>query len=272
MKIIKTTFCSIAAIVALLHVTQSTLKAEQVSSQNEWDFQFQLYALAAWIYGDTEMGYDSKLIGEGSTAPLTVDVGPDDIIKNLDLGAMAHFEAHHYSGWGIWLDYAFMDLGKDNKFIGENAELSSDSGVFQGILEAFATYRTPMKLGYIDYIGGVRWWHNKFDLSLSGRRVHNSWSRTVDWCDPIIGAVWVAPINDSWSFRLRGDIGGFGLASDFTAVVEMGALYDINENWQVDMRLKSLWVDYEEGRTGTAERFTYSTVNYGPVLGITYRF
>jgi len=272
MKRIKRVIYSITATIVLLHVAHSNVRAEELASQSGWDYQFQLYALAVWIQGDTEMGYDSKLIGEGSTPPLTVDVGPDDIVKNLDMGAMAHFEAHHSTGWGVWLDYAFMDLSKDNTFIKESSEVDTKAGVYQGILEAFVTYRVPVKIGTIDYLGGIRWWHNTFDLSLSGRLGEKRWSRTVDWYDPVIGAVWMVPINDSWSLRLRGDMGGFGIASDFTAAIEAGALYDINEKWQLDMRFKSLWVDYKEGHIGKQDRFTYNTVNFGPILGITYKF
>jgi outer membrane protein W len=73
---------------------------------------------------------------------------------------------------------------------------------------------------------------------------------------------------------LRADVGGFGIgtASDFTAAVELGALYDINEAWQLKMSFKSLWVDYEEGVEGTSDYFAYDTVNFGPIIGITYKF
>jgi len=40
----------------------------------------------------------------------------------------------------------------------------------------------------------------------------------------------------------------------------------------VKMSFKSLWVDYEEGTEGTTDYFSYDTVNFGPILGITYRF
>ena len=153
-------------------------------------------------------------------------------------------------------------------------------GLYQGIFEIFATYSVPLDKGTIEYFGGIRWWHNAFDLTLSahlpslGISSTKSWERDIDWYDPVIGAKWTYPISEKWSVRLRGDLGGFdiGTASKFTAAIEAGALYDINENWQVDMRFKALWVDYEEGEVGEQNRFVYDTVSYGPILGITYRW
>jgi hypothetical protein len=62
------------------------------------------------------------------------------------------------------------------------------------------------------------------------------------------------------------------MASDFTSAIEFGAMYDINKSWQLDMRLKSMWVNYDEGTRGNRDRFTYNTVNYGPILAVTYKF
>jgi hypothetical protein len=154
-----------------------------------------------------------------------------------------------------------MNLGKDIKS-------SAEMGMFQGILEMFGTYHVPLEQGYIDYFAGVRWWHVEMDLTIENR----DRKRSFDWYDPIIGLVWVTPIAENWSLRTRADVGGFGIASDFTAAVEVGTLYDINENWQVDIHFKSLWVDYEEGSVGSYDRFVYKTVTYGPVVGISYKF
>ena len=242
---------------------------------NPWSYELQLYALAVWIQGNSEIGYRLDKLGiENSTPSSTVDVTPKDIFDNLKMGAMAHFEAHHDNGWGLWLDYVFMNLGPDVD-LGKKILNIDNVGLYQGILEAFATYRVPTGKGYIDYFGGVRWWHNAFDLTLTANLPTprtKSWSRDIDWYDPIIGAVWVTPINKNWSFRLRGDVGGFGIASNFTSAIEIGALYDIDEKWQVDLRFKSLWVDYEEGTEGRQDRFTYDTASFGPIIGITYRF
>jgi len=242
-------------------IASSFLHAEEEVKPSSWSYDIQLYMLAVWIKGDSQLG---------RLPQADVDVTPSDIFSNLNMGGMAHIEAHQRKGFGVWFDYAFMDLGIDSET--GNGLVEAQTGVYQGILEAFATYRVPLKVGTIDYFGGVRWWHNNFELDLNFANQNLSDSKTIDWYDPIIGVRWIYPISEDWNFKARGDIGGFSIGSKFTSAVELGAMYDITESWQVDVRFKSLWVDYEEGTEGTRGRFTYKTVNYGPIIGITYRF
>jgi len=241
---------------------ENTTSNDKETQKSAWSYDIQLYMLAVWIQGDSQMGRVNQ--------KFDVDVTPSDIFSNLKMGGMAHAEAHKNSGFGVWLDYAFMNLGIDSQ--SKSGLIDNQLGVYQGILEAFVTYRTVLKYGNLDYFGGVRWWHNDFDYTLTTVNRSISSSKTIDWFDPVLGIRWIYPFAKSWSFKARGDIGGFGIASDFTSAIELGVMYDINENWQVDVRFKSLWVDYEEGTRGEKNRFTYKTVNYGPIIGMTYRF
>ena len=274
MKTMKNILLSVIAAASLLNAGGDiTPVIEDVQAEEStWNNEFQLYGLAVWIKGNSAIGYRlDNLSYENSTPSANIDVGPDDIVKNLKMGLMAHYEGHHNSGWGIWLDYVFMNLGPDVDSPVELLDVNN-LGVYQGIMEAFVEYRVPLESGYVDYYGGVRWWHNSFDITLSALGQTKSWNRTIDWYDPVLGARWTVPINENWSFRARADVGGFGISSDFTAAIELGTLYDINENWQVDLRFKSLWVDYEEGTEGTQDYFAYDTANFGPIIGITYKF
>jgi len=269
MKLIKSVLLSSAAAVSLLHAGGDTAPAveENIVEEKAWSNEFQLYGLAIWMQGDMTLG---------RLPSSTLDITPHDIFSNLKLGAMVHYEGQHTNGWGLWLDYAFMNLGfniKDTPFVQDTA------GYYQGILEAFVKYRVALEKGYIDYYGGIRWWHNDIEntatLTIPGKgSIIDDRSRVVDWYDPVIGARWTYPLTDQWSTMLRADIGGFGIgkASDFTAVVELGALYDLNADWQLKLSFKSLWVDYEEGTEGTSDYFAYDTVNFGPIIGITYKF
>ena len=277
MSAVRRALISIFATASLLSAGGDVAPAaeEAVVETPSWSHELQIYALAPWMKGDYMLGYKTQgilLPSKEGVFPGDIDVGPDNIYKSLKMGFMAHYEAHHNGNWGIWIDYMFMDLGKkvDNGFNLANVQ---SIGVFEGIFEAFATYRTPLNKGYVDYFVGVRWWDVRFDMTgtkLNGETL--SPKRTFDWYDPIIGAVWVTLINENWRLRLRGDIGGFGIASDFTAAIEIGALYDIDEQWRIDMKFKSLWVDYEEGTAGKQDSFSYDTVSFGPIVGITYRF
>ena len=72
---------------------------------------------------------------------------------------------------------------------------------------------------------------------------------------------------------MRGDIGGFGLESDFTSSLAAGELFKMSDNWMLDLQYKATWVDYENDKTpGQPGYFAYDTVTHGPLIGFIYKF
>ena len=267
MKVFNNILLSTVTLFSLLHAGGDIVPVseESVVEDSDWSNELQLYGLGIWMSGDTKI---SRMQNKAN-----INMTPEDIYGNLKFGGMFHYEGISSNGWGIWLDYAFMNLGFDT----DTVMIDGSTGFYQGIMEAFIKYRSPLEGGYIDYYGGIRWWHNDIDMDynvdLGLPKIPSfNWSGTYDWCDPIIGTRWTYSLTENWSLRLRGDVGGFGIASDFTAAIETVALYNIDEDWQLKMSFKSLWVDYEEGIAGTKDYFSYNTVNYGPIIGITYKF
>lgn len=228
-----------------------------------WDYELEVYMFMANIDGTASLG---NLSGDVAINFI------DNTIPNLKLGGMAHFEAHHQSGWGYWLDYGFMNLGKSNDVPILGTHVNTDVGLFQGTLEGAVMKRNALEKGYIDYFVGFRWWDNDYDVAIRGAGgiIDSSRSRSEDWVDGFVGARWTTPLNDNWQFRTRADIGAG--ASDFTAIASAGFLYKINETLEVDVKYKALWVDYETGTQGTQSYYTYDTVTYGPLIGLTMKF
>jgi len=94
--------------------------------EKSWDYELEVYMFASGIDGTTDFG---NLAGDVEIDFL------DNTIPNLKLGGMARIEAHHKSGWGYWLDYGFMNLGKSNDVSIIGRPLNTDVGLFQGVLE-----------------------------------------------------------------------------------------------------------------------------------------
>ena len=70
-----------------------------------------------------------------------------DILDTLELGGMIRGEVHHGSGWGVILDYAFMDLSDDiNGFVG----IVTGADVRQGVLEGLVSYRYATEPATVD--------------------------------------------------------------------------------------------------------------------------
>ncbi|MGI9203576.1 MAG: hypothetical protein ACR2Q3_06180 [Woeseiaceae bacterium] len=227
-----------------------------------WSFQIEPYLLGVTIDGDA---------GIGRVTGADVDVNFDDILDNLDLGGMLHFEARHESRWGFALDYAFMDLS-DSRTSPRGVVLDGD--VFQGVFEALLLKgaRSMDDDEQLDFFAGLRWWNNEVDVTIDPVLLPGTVSSSLDedWVDVIIGARWKNPISEKWSLLLKGDIGGGG--SDLTYAGVAGFRYRIGDLTELDLVYKALAVDYESGIAGQPGYFKYDTTTHGPIIGLMFKF
>jgi hypothetical protein len=92
--------------------------------------------------------------------------------------------------------------------------------------------------------------------------------KTREWADPFIGARTTLGLTDQTSVSLRGDVGGFGVSSDFiwNTVCEMKHLLTKNKNWFTTMSYRAMNTDYHDGD------FAYEVDFYGPMasVGVTF--
>ncbi len=231
-------------------------------ASDDWSWTLEPYLMASSIDGDAGMG---RVTG------IDVNVDTSDILEKLELGAMVHGEALHGDGWGVMMDYAFMRLGDD---ISGRLGGVTNFTVRQGVLEAFAFRRQQHGDGYFDIYGGVRWWDNDLDVRVDTIILPGTPTANVeeDWIDPVIGGRYFLPVNERWTLTAQGDIGGFGIGSDFSYSVAAGAIYQFSDRLALDLRYKGLWVDYEDGTPGTPGYFSYDTVTHGAIVGLMFRF
>ena len=234
------------------------------AQDDDWVFAVAPYLLAPSINGEAGMG---RFI-DGAD----VDVDSRDIFEHLDLGAMIHGEARHRSGFGVIVDYSFMDLSAEaDGPVVPGARIKAE--VFQGVLEAFASYRFDLSTAHtLDAYAGLRWWHLDVELKRRDAPGPNvTEDKGDDWVDPVFGARWVAEWRPGWRTSLAGDIGGFGVASDFTASVQGLVIYDAWDSVSLAAGYRALWVDYDNDDEGP-DFFAYDTVTHGPQIGVIFRF
>ena len=146
------------------------------------------------------------------------------------------------------------------------------SNLFKGTLECYGTYRTKFESRVLDAYAGVRWWDMDIDVDVSTPLGSRSFSRYEDWVDPVIGVRWIPSVAEEWRLILQGDIGGFGVSSDFSWNVQAGALWDVSQLYSVVLMYRALAVDYNTGTRGTKDYFAYDTITHGPLLGVAFRF
>lgn len=159
--------------------------------------------------------------------------------------------------------------------------------VEMAIVEAGASYEVARSgpLAF-DVLGGVRYWHQTADLSLGiaagvqtadlviagARAIARSGS--VDWLDPLVGARIRYAVAPGHELFLRGDIGGFGVGSDFSWQAFGGYSFDFGTyngiTFSGVIGYRALSVDYAQGEG--RQRYGFDMLVHGPVLGISARF
>ncbi|GAA0771622.1 hypothetical protein E1180_04370 [Roseibium denhamense] len=250
-----------ATLAADLQTPVQAASVPVIPVERSWEFVIAPYLLAPTIQGDTTIG---------RLPNTSLDVSPGTIFENLQFGAMGHFEALYDGRFGATLDIAYMDLGSGRTFprVGGTA----DAGVKQLVTEAFFGYRFwTGGRDWLEAYAGGRWWYNQIDFNVSVPG--NSFSRTIteQWVDPVIGLRGQHFFNEKWSVFGSGNIGGFGLVSDFTWGAQAGVGYHFNDRWALHLQYKATGVDYDNGKSGTSA-FSYDTVTHGPMAGVAFRF
>jgi hypothetical protein len=207
--------------------------------------------------------------GIGNLITVPVHASPGDIFSKLKFAGMLYFEAHN-NKWAITSDMVYMSL---NQEVAPGTLLHSGNVTAkQFVWEPAGLYRIAsfLELG----VGGRL---NNLQTEVDVRRnvfpagteeVAGNGSKT--WIDPILIARLSADIKDKWLFQLRGDIGGFGLGSDFTWQLQAYAGYRFSKVFQLAAGYRILSIDYDNG-TG-AEQFIFNVDEFGPALRFGFNF
>jgi hypothetical protein len=230
-----------------------------------------------------------------------VNLGFNDFYEllshNLSAGAMLNVEARR-GRWSVFTDILYLKL---SGHLTKNATLPpltvggpgidlKASGNFDasiGIYELGGAYRfldkpwggeESRKKISMDVIGGLRYWRiwSKLDANLAASVGPFSASRPMqaeavkDWVDPFIGLRLQTDLTEKIFFSARGDIGGFGIgsnfSSEFTWKAQAGFSYNPTPRFSVFAGYQMLDVNYKDKGFGADLRLA------GPVLAVGYTF
>ncbi len=196
--------------------------------------------------------------GQFAGSRLEVDLG--DTLEDFQSGGTLRLEAHHRRGWGLLFDYSSVDFERDPTSPGPTV---GDGDLRQRTVEALLVRRFRSEGGAEwDLLAGARWWGVDLDLELSPGAVRRS--RNVTWVDPVVGLRFSSRPRGEWGLFLRGDVGGFGVHSDFSWSASAGARVPLGRSLTVELAYRALAVDYEESG------FSYDTLSHGPSLGLSF--
>lgn len=224
-------------------------------SPGAWEFRIEPYGWFTAIDGTT-----------GPTANAAeLDASFSDILDVLEMAAALQLEVRN-GRWGIIGDAFYAELGTSGTSNGPlQTDVSVDFEQFLGELDVF--YRvSECQQGFVDLYAGFRYNDLTLDVAVSGEARDASRSADKDWADPIIGARTQWNINDRWFLAAKGDIGGFGVSSDFTWNLQGSVGFNITESVSVEAGYRYFDTDYQE------DGFTYDVAQSGVILGLNIRF
>lgn len=252
-----------------------------------WSFRFVPYG---WL-----IGMDGTQTVRGRS--VKVDASFIDIVEKSDtlVALMGTVEARR-GPFALYGDVVWTKIGVEGGNVRTRSPAPGVTGTFgtslaldieMAIVEIGAAYEVARSGALaFDILGGARYWYQEADVSfdiagaidigdlqLAGARAFAR-SGSVDWLDPVIGARMRYAVATGYELFLRGDIGGFGVGSDFSwqAVggygFEFATYQGITFSGVVGYR--ALSVDYAQGEG--RRRYEFDMLQHGPILGISARF
>jgi hypothetical protein len=238
--------CRLTLAAALVASSAAVAQAPGDGGSSRWSFTITPYLWAAGLDGST--GAE----GIGSE----IDTGYSFLsLDNLDLTLAAAIEARK-GRWTVLLDGLYVEFEDDfdRPVVDANAEVSG------GFFETSAAYPAARVPG-LDIVFGLRYVALESTVQLAPGP---SASAREHWLDPLVGARFQHDFNDRWSVSLRGDVGGFGVASELTTNVSATFGLRLTDAMTLRFGYRALQMDFEDSG------FVLDAIAQGYAVGLSF--
>jgi len=253
----KKIFAFVIVILLTFMFFQPTMGQDQETNNEQgWTFTIAPYLLLPFIDGE-------MTVNDHST---DIDIGPGEVLRNLNMVAMLYFEASNPK-WALFTDVVYLKTGKDILFGPAQREgtagLSITSIGFYGMRRATAWF----ELG----IGG-RVNFSTMKLNVVAGIIPPEIDETSDetWFDPLIVYRFTVPLkNENWNLGLLGDVGGFGVGSQFTYLINPYFGYEFAKWFELSFGFRWVGVNFERNTEGREQKLNLHF--YGPEIGLLFK-
>jgi hypothetical protein len=241
--------CCTFLILLSLWFTANIVQAQDATGK--WNFLIEPYLLIPNMDGE---------VAVRRLPAVDVDADAGDIFGQLKFGAMLYFEAINPKNTFVYSsDLIYMDLEQDveSGLLINSGNVSSKQVVWE--LAALARLALWLDIG----IGGrIVSLESKVEL----QTINGSESGSINklWVDPIVIVRSQGVVHENWLLSFRGDLGGFGMGSDFTWQLQPNVGYKVSKLFQVSAGYRLISINYRKGSGG--ERFVHDVLTYGPVV------
>lgn len=173
-----------------------SVRAQQTAAEPSWEFSLKPYLFLSGLSG--------SVTGNELTFPINSSFS--DLVDNLRIGGFISL-AGVKGQWGFLADFEYISLQGGN-----SGRVPVDLRLDTTIGELDATFG-PARDSSLKFVGGVRLFDVGQSLLIADEPTLEASATVVD---PILGAIGAWEVGDHWLFQMRGDLGGFGIGSEFT--------------------------------------------------------
>jgi len=265
-----------------------------------------------WRYNVALYGWAMNVSGNVTVRNQTIDTNASfiDLVQKSDslAGFMGYFEADK-GRLGVYTDLVFAKLGFGagqtnyrNPLPGlsitttTNAALTYQLFIVEvgGVYEFFRwPGTTEGSSTALDGVLGFRYWNNSIDASFDATATANlnlpafgiersrgfgvaiARADAIQWVDPVVGLRLRHQFTPQQQIMVRGDVGGFGLGSQFS----WQAVAAYSYSWQYTgyqvaalLGFRALGVNYASPSGAGINAVGINEVLYGPIIGVSFRF
>ena len=178
------------------------------------------------------------------------------MLNHVKLGAFINFTAQK-GQWGASGDIQYINL------YGEGSGLLDVSLDLKNVIGEVDVFYEPDTAATLRFLAGVRAYSVKQTITIEGVELPAASTVVVD---PILGAYGTWRLSEGWDFELRGDIGGFGVSSEFTYQMMVLFHWDITESLAIPFGYRVLGYQIKK------DDILMDTRMAGMVLGLDIKF
>jgi hypothetical protein len=245
-----------------------TGKSVEGGSDGKWNFTIAPYMWAVSMHGKVT-------VGDYSTSS---SMSFSDIMKNLEVGGLMHMEARK-GRFGFFADPIYLKMKEDKTLttVGSGATPPPTRDITAtvetwlvefGVIYQAGTWqlgdKDSVRSASLDVYGGGRYWYMHSSLDTSGPENPTS---SVSFTDPMIGLSFNTNLTEKVVLNLRGDIGGFGVGSDFSWSAAALVGYRFTPGITGFLGYRALYLDYK-----TVHSPRFNVTMQGPITGVQFAF
>jgi len=231
----------------------ATAQAQDSTRPSKWNWLIEPYLMFPNMTGQ---------VGVDSLPDVAVDQDPTDIFSKLQIGVMLYLEMSNEK-WAFSSDLIYMKLGSPADI--KNGVITGDVTLKQLAWELAALKRvnTWLEAGLAVQLNSIQ---SDIDIVVNrpGGPVPRKSEVKETWVDPSLTARVQFPIGQNFFYVLRGNIGGFGIGSDFYWQAHTYVGYRFIHWFQVSLGYRVIDINYDKASGGG--RFLYDMTTFGPEL------